>query len=197
MSDRGELNNETAARVDLAVQLEQSQQSDIVVLCGWDYRPDCSIAIADAMHKYIVNYYPTFASKLICQRLSRDTVGDAVFSRIYIDEFFGNSSSRAVCVTTSDYHVNRTRAVFEFVFGHNCGIIVNGASGFGSSALASKESESLAAFRKTFSEVTPGDMNSIFASLRNSHPFYNGEVHPKIRHFHEVAQELKDGGDSL
>jgi hypothetical protein len=197
MSERGVLNDETIARINLAARLESSQESHLILLCGWDYRPDCDIAIADAMREYLRVHYPKLAEKVICQRLSRDTVGDAVFSRIYLNELVGNGAFDAVCVITSDYHMHRTKKVFEFVFGEDCSVVVKGAAGFECNDLTMKEAESLAAFRKTFGNATPGDINSIYSSLRDDHPFYNGIVYPRIEELCNVIRELKSAADSL
>ena len=197
MSERGVLNDETIARINLAAQLESSQESHLILLCGWDYRSDCDIAIADAMREYLRVHHPKLAQKAICQRLSRDTVGDAVFSRIYLDELVGNGAFDALYIITSDYHVHRTKKVFEFIFGEDCSVLVKGATGFESNNLIMKEAASLAAFTKTFGNATPGDINSIYSSLRDDHPFYNGTVHPQIKKLCDVIHELKSVADSL
>ncbi len=197
MSERGVLNDETIARINLAAQLESGQESHLIMLCGWDYRADCDIAIADAMREYLRVHHPRLAQKAICQRLSRDTVGDAVFSRIYLDELVGSDALDAVCIVTSDYHVHRTKKIFEFVFWEDCSVFVKGASGFERNDSTMNEAESLAAFRKTFGNATPGDINSIYSSLRDAHPFYNGAVYPRIEELCDVVYEVKSAAGSL
>lgn len=190
MSQAGELNDETIARINLTSRLEEDRESRIILLCGWDYRPDCDVAIADAMRAYLLSFYPGLADKLICQRLSRDTVGDAVFSRICLGSLLDSPSSCAVNVVTSDYHAYRAKQIFEFVFGSSFCISVAGVTGFRRDNSAVKEAKSLAAFRKTFGNVVAGDLISIFGSLRNDHPFYNGKVHPRIGDFCDVSKSL-------
>ncbi len=51
------MNAETAARVELAAQLENELESSLILLCGWDYRPDCDITIADAMKNYLIENF--------------------------------------------------------------------------------------------------------------------------------------------
>jgi uncharacterized SAM-binding protein YcdF (DUF218 family) len=190
MSERGELNAETAARVDLAAQIERNEGSTLILLCGWPYRSDSDIAIADAMREYLLARHPSFSQKTRCQRLSRDTVGDAVFSRIYLGNLIGGLSTCLVNVVTSDYHVDRTKEIFEFVFGPTCSVSVSGAPGFQHEESAKREADSLAAFRNTFGDVLPGDLNSIYSALWNRHPFYNGQVYPRISRLDEVASAL-------
>jgi hypothetical protein len=180
MSSEGELNVETKARIDLAVKLHCKLPSDVILLCGWAYRPDCSIAIADAMKSYILAQFPGFAEKIVCQKLSRDTVGDAVFARICLGELFMGISSFNLNVVTSDYHAKRVQEIFSFVFGKCSSITVAGAPGFSDKRSAAKEIRSLEAFRNTFFDASAGDLNSIYLSLMKNHPFYNGFIHPRI-----------------
>lgn len=190
MSERGELNAETIARVDLAAQNEKNEVSTLILLCGWPYRLDSDIAIADAMREYLLAKHPAFSQRTRCQRLSRDTVGDAVFSRIYLDSLMGGKVTCLVNVVTSDYHVDRTREIFEFVFGRTCSVSVSGVPGFQHEDSATREADSLAAFRNTFSNALPGDLSSIYAALRNRHPFYNGQVYPKIECLDDALSAL-------
>lgn len=192
MSEMGGLNAETAARVDLAAQIEKTHASTLILLCGWPYRSDSDIAIADAMRGYLLAKYPRFSQKSRCQKLSRDTVGDAVFSRIFLDALTGGLATYSVNVVTSDYHVDRSREIFEFVFGRTCSVSVSGVPGFRCHDSATKEAESLSAFRNTFRNVLAGDMNSIYSALRDRHPFYNGEIYPRINSLGDVANALRD-----
>lgn len=191
MSSKGVLNDETKARIDLGVKLHSEFSSDVIVLCGWAYRPDCSIAIADAMKAYIYAQDPELVQRTICQKLSRDTVGDAVYARLYLDELFVGFSSFRVSVITSDYHAKRTQEIFDFVFGASSFVRVEGVLGFNSKASEAAEIQSLEAFRRTFLGITPGDLNSIYSSLMNKHPFYNGIIHPLIEEMSEASWEIK------
>ncbi len=196
MSESGVLNAETAARIDLAAQSERHQESTLIMLCGWPYRSDCEIAIADAMREYLIAKHPKLSHKSICQRLSRDTIGDAIFCRIYLDTTTSSLANYLVNVVTSDYHVERSRVIFEFVFGGSCPVSVEGAPGFEHDWSAAKEADSLSAFRTTFKNALPGDLESIFSALRNNHPFYNGEIYPRIRSYSDVVEALTNGADS-
>ena len=190
MSERGELNAETAARVDLAAQIENNQESNLILLCGWPYRPDSDIAIADAMRAYLLTKHPALSQRSRCQKLSRDTVGDAVFSRILLDDFTGRQANYLVNVITSDYHVNRSRKIFEFVFPQSCSVSVSGVPGFQLDDSAAKEEKSISSFRNTFRNTHSGDLDSIYYALRNDHPFYNGAIYPRIMSLNDATRDL-------
>lgn len=179
MDKYGNLNVESAARVDCAVAHASLDKSSIFLLCGWAYREDSEIAIADAMHRYIRKGYPSISTRVICQRTSRDTVGDALFSRIYLDRL-AHGSRYSVKVFTSDYHVGRTSEIFNFFFCKRALVSAVGAQGFKSEKLMQKEIESLRAFRDTFQGAPPGDVHYALSILRERHPFYNGQIFASI-----------------
>lgn len=191
MSSNGELNNETKSRVELAASLDKLVSSEMILLCGWCYRPDCELPIADAMNSYLINEYPDLGPKILCQRHSRDTVGDAIFSRIFTqDRGFGVVTP--VHVVTSDYHVPRVSEIFNFVYGADYNITVHGSTTFPDPALSSQsETDSLKAFRSTFSEIEIGDLPSMLSTLRKRHPYYNGETFPRIGDDSQVIKLLR------
>lgn len=175
MDSYGNLNCETAERIDCAVADDYVDKSCFFLLCGWAYREDSQTAIADAMYEYIRSRHPSLAVRVICQRTSRDTVGDALFSRIYLDRLTrGNRYS--VKVFTSDYHAERSSEIFNFFFHNHAFVSVVGARGFGSEELKQKEIESLRAFRDTFQGAPPGDVRLALGILREKHPLYNGQL---------------------
>jgi uncharacterized SAM-binding protein YcdF (DUF218 family) len=186
MSRAGLLNDETAARLELAVQLEAHSPSAMIVLCGWAYRSDTSLTIADAMRAYMNANHPDLMPKVKCQRYSRDTVGDAIFSRLLIDSY-PEPAGITVKVVTSDYHVIRATEIFRYVFGDQRNVSVFGAPSRLPVHHVQSEVRSLAAFRNTFAIAKPGDLASIYASLRESHPYYNGEIYPKIDKIGQLA----------
>jgi hypothetical protein len=174
MDSQGNLNEESAARIDYAAAYESERQSYLIVLCGWAYREDSKLAIADAMYAYLKLNHPSLASRTVCQRLSRDTVGDALFSRMYLDSALVETGY-SVHVFTSDYHVKRTTEIFNFFFRGASEVSVFGAPGFTSPQACRKELDSLLAFRETFKDIPAGDVHRALATLCEKHPFYNGK----------------------
>jgi uncharacterized SAM-binding protein YcdF (DUF218 family) len=190
MSRSGRLNRDSVERAELAIALQETSPARNIVLCGWDYRPDSSLPIAKALGCYISNARPTLSANLIYQCMSRDTVGDAFFSRLLI-EAIHKDTDFMVKVVTSDYHEERAREVFRFVFPSSVSINAKGASSRGPrSDRRASERSSLEAFRNTFANVVPGNLVSIHKKLVTCHPFYNGKVHPKIESLDKISQIL-------
>lgn len=176
MDEFGALNRESIARAKLAAKLATDLPIPFIVTCGWAYRRDTKIEIACAFKDYLVDLGIS-ESRILVETKSRDTVGDAVYTRKNISIPMG---FREICVVTSNYHVPRTRTIFGFVYGADTNIDVEGASVSFDAATLSKEQSSLDAFRQTFRGVRAGDIDIIIATLGERHPFYNGEIFSKI-----------------
>lgn len=177
MSRQGDLNKETQSRVDLAVAALKSGCAPLLVTCGWAYREDSDIRIADAMRSYAIEQHAVNESLVIVETESRDTVGDAIFTKLNLAVQKDWSS---VLIVTSNYHAERTRAIFSFVYGTNCHIDVAGAVCEYQENLQKNEAASMSAFLSTFEGVPSGEDLAIYARLRERHPFYNGQVYPQI-----------------
>ena len=177
MSSEGQLNDESSGRMDLAIAAFHSGQTACIVTCGWAYREDSSLPIAEAMRRYAIQVGDVPEDAILTEEHSRDTVGDAVFTKRNIVVPNGWSN---LLVATSDYHSARTREIFGFVYGAGFRIDVAGATTDKGDTLSQSEEGSLQAFRRTFEGVQAGHDDAIYERLRTQHPFYNGRVHPQI-----------------
>ncbi|NBO19193.1 MAG: YdcF family protein [Proteobacteria bacterium] len=176
MDPSGALNTESVLRANLAARLLDELPAAFVVTCGWAYRKDSCVRIADAFKSYLVGM-GVKPDKIITEITSRDTVGDAVFTKLNVAE---PRRFTKLCVVTSNYHVPRTSKIFNFVYGSGYAIRVEGANVEYSEAVIAKELASERAFAKTFSHVLAGNNDQIMDALRCHHPFYNGEIYPEI-----------------
>lgn len=177
MESDGSLGAETRARVDKGCQIFLSENVEKILLMGWDYRDDSAICISDAMNSYLRDSYQIDASCVLIDRQSRDTVGDAVFSKI---KFAHLAERKSCCIVTSDYHEHRVKIIFDFVYGNDWQVDVIGVPTSSAREKEESESASLDAFRRTFSGLSSGDVDGILAALVEKHPYYNGEIHPRV-----------------
>ncbi len=177
MDADGRLNAETKARADLACEFFSSSGHVTIIPCGWDYRSDSEIPISRAIERYLVTERAIPHDAIHCELRSRDTVGDAIFAR---DFFERTGMPKQIVVVTTDYHVDRTQIIFEFVFDKVAQVSVVGALSSNRESKVASEADSLAAFELTFAGVMPGDFAAIQSRLLSSHPFYNGDIHPEF-----------------
>lgn len=162
--------------MDTAINAIREKEAPILVTCGWPYRPDSNLAIADVMREYAISRGVT-STAVIADTDSRDTVGDAVFTKrnLAVPRSWTN-----ILVVTSAYHADRTKEVFSFIYGSNHKVDVRGAPSEDTDELRTNEQKSLQAFRSTFEGILPGDDEAIFERLRDRHPFYNGATYPRV-----------------
>ena len=161
----------------MGVDVFEAMNADFLVTCGWNYRDDTTITIADAFRAHILRFSNLSPDQILVERNSRDTVGDAYFTKT---RYVKPRRWASIVVVTSDYHVERTQVIFDFVFGAEARIKVLGVHTEADEATHQKERKSLAAFRETFKGVCPGNDVEVHNALRTLHPFYNGHIYPQI-----------------
>ena len=81
---------------------------------------------------------------------------------------------------TSDYHVLRTHKIFSYIYGEQYIVKVIGLKTTKKQELSELEDKSLNVFYKTFNGIKSGDDVLIYKRLCTDHPYYNGDIHPKI-----------------
>mgnify|MGYP001177282466 CR=1 FL=1 len=176
MSKSGVLNIESMTRMDKAIQCFNEGLSSIIVTCGWDYRKDSRIPIAEAMKSYAIKQ-GVLGSNVRVECASRDTVGDAFFTKI---NHSMPQNWQSLIVITSDYHVKRTNCIFKFIHGNKYKIKVIGAGDFENKFKRISELKSLQDFNRTFENIQEGNNEEIYSALKTKHPFYNGVIYPEI-----------------
>lgn len=177
MDINGILNNESKARAVMAVKIFNEKSAKCLVTCGWAYRDDTNIKIADAFKSFIVDELGISSDQVVTELSSRDTVGDAFFTKINLAL---SSSWKRICIVTSNYHVARTQEIFNFIYGNDYLIDVIGTAVSTDNTVLSNEISSTEAFRDTFSDVEMGNDGQVLERLRERHPFYNGEIYKQI-----------------
>ena len=150
------------------------KENQKLFFCGWDYREDCTLSIAYALKHYFEKCCTT-SHQIFLSDFSRDTVGDAIF----LKKFFGkNIKTSTINIVTSNYHCDRVKFIFNFVFDNKLEIHPAEVS-FDEKTIA-HEKESLRAFKKTFSNLRSKNIEDIYNTLLTEHPYYNGNVYEKI-----------------
>jgi uncharacterized SAM-binding protein YcdF (DUF218 family) len=177
MDQYGNLNAESIARANLSAEIAKSCGIPYIVTCGWAYRKDSTVNISEALKDYLIRHHKFSYDQIIVELNSRDTVGDAVFTRLNVAMKMG---FRKICVVTSSYHVARAKKIFKFVYGDSYFIDVRGARIPFDVTTSAHEEASTAAFFETFSGIKEGAIEKILDRLKERHPFYNGVVFSKL-----------------
>jgi hypothetical protein len=83
-------------------------------------------------------------------------------------------------IVTSDYHVSRAHKIFSYIYGEEYIVKVIGVKTNKKMELLEREDKSLNVFYKTFNGIKSGDDDLIYKRLSADHPYYNGDIYPKI-----------------
>ena len=177
-SDRdGNLLEESLLRSNLAIDLYNSGCSKSILTLGWDYRNDSDITLSESFKNYLIS--SGIPEKVIIEdNNSRDTVGDAFFSKIILS----NKNYHNLIVVTSDWHTERAKIIFDLIYGNKFKITFKDFKSTCSLNRIKKENDSLNKFYSTFNPMPLND-KEIFKTIIEKHPFYNGQVYKKIKFY--------------
>ena len=173
MNADGSLKKESKARVDGLIKQLKGLKNKMVFFCGWAYRKDTKITIAEALKNYFISECND-KHNLVLSEKSRDTVSDAIFLRELINL---NDNVNEIIIFTSDYHCKRVREIFKFVYGPNYRIKVMGSRTKYSKEKNDNEKQSLETFYMTFRNIQIADLEAIKKTMLTKHQFFNGEVY--------------------
>ena len=178
MNKNGILNNETINRINKAIEIRSQRKANLIITSGWAYRKDNSNAIGKIVKNFISKNFKLENCKILVNTKSRDTVGDAFYSRAKLLEY----SISKITVVTSDYHTRRAKLIFNSFFSNIEYLEIIGIKTSKASKLNIKKREksSTAAFLKTFKNVDFDNDNMVLKTLEKFHPYYNGDKYPKI-----------------
>lgn len=174
MDSRGVLNNESKLRVLKLIELINDKSYQKIFFCGWDYRKDCDLSIAEALNLFFTQF-SNKTHEIFLSDASRDTVGDAIF----LKKNYSNEIPSKINLITSNYHGERTNLIFSYVFDDK-NIEIHEADIQFEESLIEHETNSIKAFKETFKDAKKGDFKNIYDTLLKKHPYYNGIVHEKI-----------------
>lgn len=176
MDSNGVLNNESLFRLKYATKQFFKKRSNKIISCGWNYRNDTDLIIAEVFKKnFLKQGIPK--NQIITENNSRDTVGDAFFTK---ENIVKRKKWYKILVVTSLYHVERTKLIFDYIYGSNYSITVEASDDIISDDLVKNEEKSTNSFRLTFKDVETGNDVQIYNALKERHPFYNGNIYKKI-----------------
>ena len=173
------LSDETQQRVDKCIELYNAQQAKTITMSGahnfnnWKNEP-CTHAYGMTVYAF-KREVPV--EDIVIEDHSLDTVGQAIFTKVVHAVPRG---WKDIIVVSSDYHLDRVRAVFDFVYGPGTRIRYESTPTDEQTRAerAITELKGIAMFQKQFEGVTQGNTEEIVKRLldpEKGHPFYNGK----------------------
>lgn len=180
LTPEGKLCSESIQRVDKGIELLKKGKADYLIMNGGpgyltsgEYLPrDSKTVHSDVMREHAVDSGVN-ELKLLWQRYSMDTVGEALYVKEIHLEPRGWTDNIAV---TSDYHIERTQTICDFVFGPGYKTQVIGVPTGKSSdpEIMNREKRSLELFLEQMKDAEPGNTSQIEDVLFTKHDMYKG-----------------------
>lgn len=167
----GELSERTEERTCLGIEIfKENFVKNLTMSGGYEGKIIPNIPThAEAMSNFAMKNGIEIRN-IFLEDKSLDTVGQAVFTKKYLAI---PQEWKKILVVSSDYHIERVKEIFEFVYGDNYNIVYIAAPTEGNGTdIRAKENASLQSFYDTFRGINPGDDEKIFQTLFSKHPYY-------------------------
>lgn len=159
-----ELNKTTKLRADHAISIFSI--GDKIITLGWNGNFKTQ-DIAYQVKYYIINNSSINKNSIISINKSKDTVGDAFFSREFIEKNY--SSKKNIHVISSDWHLMRVKYIFNNFFS-NYDIKYHGVKTDNGNMISEKKS--IEAFNNTFKNQNFKNLSELKICLYSNHPLY-------------------------
>ena len=156
--NNGVITPQSRNRVDLGLKLNSKFGADSLCFAG---------RAAKSMGDYARE--KGFDGRVLLEDSSRDTVGNAVFTKL---EFAWNEGWKDLLVISSDYHIQRVQEIFRFVYGPSFNLNFFGSGGDFPSPNEKSEEEKLENFLNFFKGIKSGDNEAIVYRIAESHELY-------------------------
>ncbi|MCH7567788.1 MAG: YdcF family protein [Nanoarchaeota archaeon] len=166
----GSLTQQTEDRVKKSIDLYFEGLAETLTMSGGYADKEAPFTHAEAMKRFALQRN-IHEGDIHLESTSLDTVGQAVFSKRNV--VIPQKWDRLV-VVSHDYHLERVKKIFDFVYGKDFDINYVGVFSIFStdSQVLQKERANWELTRETFEGVTPGNDDDILDVLVEKHPLY-------------------------
>ena len=179
MTKNQTLPDEAKERLDKAIEIFDDHTVKHIILSGkYSYKLKKKPRKTEAeLMKVYLRSRGIPAHKIIKEEHSKDTFGNAYFTKQYIIDPKGLEN---IAVVTSDYHIPRSAYLFRKVFGHEYSLHFIGARSSHSTEqlykLKMREQMVLLVLKRYLSHIKPGDMPSLRQFIYSKHPIYKSKA---------------------
>jgi len=173
LSAEGVLSFDSHLRISKASEVFKEKECDLLITTGWKNHKLLDQSVSEFMANEAINKFNIPEEKIIKESKPKDTVGEAVYTklRIYKDFAF---ERLIIYIVTSDWHVSRAEEIFNFVYAdNNTKLDFIEIMGSKEESINEIDKDSISEFRSLISDCTPGDINKIYQSMKKDHKLYS------------------------
>lgn len=161
-----QLNPELKGRMDCGINVFKTYSANVLILSGGRSNPVIEVEECELMKNYAIQN-GVDEEKILLEKSSLDTIGNAVFTRKIIDSIPGFLK---IFIVTSCYHKERACYIFNKCYGNHFELNFNNCYDYPGNAEHEQKSLNLA--MKFFEDIEPGNFEKISNRLYKSHLLY-------------------------
>lgn len=160
-------------RIKKTSEVYNEIKASFFVTTGWKYDSHLNEPMCKIMSKYAINILNIDRKNIIEISEAKDTVGEALFLKVAIKKL--NLKINEMHIITSDWHLERSKEIFDFIFGGKDDPKLFYYEIKGDSKERKKEeiNQSILKFRRLKDTCIPGDIKNIYKEVIKTHPMYN------------------------
>ena len=164
----------TLDRLDKAAELFNKKLASAIIVSGkYGFRKGAPVITeAKAMSDYLQKLSIPKKSILL-EEESKDTIGNAYFVK---SKFLKPRNWKSIALVTSDFHLEKTKHIFNKIFGSGYKISFfeshTPISDAGMKRIKSRQEKTMHIFKKWTLEIADGDDESIGKLINEKHPAY-------------------------
>ena len=112
INNKGNISKDFQARLDMSYKTFIENECDYLFLTGGKNKFINTDNICDLALKHLISKYSFKKKKVVKIKKAKDTIGEAIFSKIKIDKL----QLRNIFIITSDWHVQRAKSIFTKIY---------------------------------------------------------------------------------
>ena len=173
ISESGELSQDAKLRIERASSLFFSEECDYLLTTGWRNQSKFTNTIADFVAEQAINNYKVPVDKILRETRSKDTVGEAIFSNLLINDI-SDSQDLTIFVVTSNWHLARAKEIFKFIYSKtNIKLLFFSVKGRKTEEKKELKNKSIEEFRCMIRDCKPGDTLKLLELIQTKHKLYS------------------------
>lgn len=167
-----QLSNDSLKRLNMACKIYKEKKCAFLVTTGWAYKKELKKPLSSIMAEHAHRNFKIPLDRIFQEPKAKDTVGEAYF--IKKNFFLNNKNLKKFHIVTSDWHLERAKEIFKFIFGLSEDPKLNFYPIEGDQTLKEKEkrNKSIIEFRKMMKSCNRGDLSEIYYKMNKYHSLY-------------------------
>tara|TARA_X000001036_G_scaffold309846_1_gene288575 strand:- start:27967 stop:28545 length:579 start_codon:yes stop_codon:yes gene_type:complete len=172
LDEKNNLSLDSIKRLRKSFQVFNENSCESFITTGWKIKKDLQKPLSSIMADYVVKNSNISRDSIFEETNAKDTVGEAVF--IKKNFFLTHNDFNKIYVITSDWHLNRAKEIFEFVFGDKDDPVLHfkKVSGEFKCKVMEDSNTSIIKFREMVDSCKRGNIEEIYSKMLHEHTLY-------------------------